>query len=54
VLVDDEAGVYRILHREGFASYRLTTMDELATIDMATGAVTQTVAELPWEAGVAG
>ena len=51
VLADDAAGQYRILHREGFASHRLTTMDELATIDMKTGVVTQAVEDLPWQKG---
>jgi len=49
VLVDDAAGQYRILHKEGFGNYRLSAMDELATVDMKTGAVVKRVDDLPWE-----
>ena len=48
VRVDNEAQQLTVLHRKGFASFRLSTMTEVARVDMQTGVVEELVAALPW------
>lgn len=47
-IVDDENNTLRVYVREGFGSFRTSTMTHVATIDRATGKVVWHTNQLPW------